>query len=290
MHEKPWPVGTDRSRAETLARGLGWFSIGLGVAEVVASGPLSRTTGVPHRPALLTALGAREIATGIGILRNPEDPRWMDARVAGDAIDLALLLSALGARDVRKTRVLAAATLVAGVTALDTICSRLLADSRLLENDISSAVTVRRGAEELFGMWRDPKTVPLFMKYVKSIRAEDGGRRWHWAASIPGGIPLEWDSEIVEEDAPRRLAWRSLEGMKVAQSGSVDFAPAPGERGTEVRLRVRGSVPGAIIREDLRRFKRLAETGEIPTTEGQPWGPSRVAPVTRTVRAIEKAV
>jgi uncharacterized membrane protein len=33
-----------------------------------------------------------------------------------------------------------------------------------------------------------------------------------------------------------------------------------------------GEEPAQQVREDLRRFKRLLEAGEIPTTDGQPHG------------------
>ena len=40
-------------------------------------------------------------------------------------------------------------------------------------------------------------------------------------------------------------------------------------------VEVFGQEPSQTIREDVRRFKQLMETGEIPTTEGQPRGGRR---------------
>jgi L-ascorbate metabolism protein UlaG (beta-lactamase superfamily) len=78
-----------------LARSLGWFSLGLGIAEVLAPKRLGKLIGAPGREWLLRAAGLREIASGVGLLTAREDAgalsKWMWARVAGDAVDLALL-------------------------------------------------------------------------------------------------------------------------------------------------------------------------------------------------------
>lgn len=102
------------------ARALGWTGIGLGVAELVAPGWLSRTMGLDRRPKLLRTFGAREILAGVGILAadNPTPGMW--ARVAGDAMDLAAL--GLAATRSRKPKALAVmAATVAAITALDVL-------------------------------------------------------------------------------------------------------------------------------------------------------------------------
>ncbi len=48
-----------------LARSLGWFSIVLGLVEVVASRALARLIGVRPHPTRLRLLGFREIASGV---------------------------------------------------------------------------------------------------------------------------------------------------------------------------------------------------------------------------------
>ena len=108
--------------ARKLAKGLGWFSIGLGLAELLAPRAVSRVTGLRGQEALLQAYGLREIATGIGILVSRQPRRWMWARVGGDALDLATLATAgpLG-------RVSAAS---AGVAVADIGCARALQAER----------------------------------------------------------------------------------------------------------------------------------------------------------------
>jgi uncharacterized membrane protein len=126
-------------------------------------------------------------------------------------------------------------------------------------------------------------------------------RRSHWIATAPAGMRVEWDAEIVGHEPDRGLAWRSLPGSAVRHAGAVRFEPAPGGRGTIVRLRMAVHPPGGEIgarlaglfgesplqaaREDLRRFKRLIETGEVPTTAGQPHG--RRGPIGRLAASVD---
>jgi len=113
-----------------LARGLGWFSIGLGLAEVLAPGAVARLTGVRNKE-ILQFHGLREIACGLGILRSPRPAGWLWARVAGDALDLATLGADSDRRDVGSPGM--AALAVAGVTALDVLCASQLSAAEALE-------------------------------------------------------------------------------------------------------------------------------------------------------------
>ena len=107
-----------------LARGLGWFSIGLGLAEVLAPRRLGRAIGVGHHPVLLPLLGLREIGSGIGILSSGGSAGTVRSRVYGDAMDLALLGYAFASKPWQRGRIAAAVAAVVGVTALDMVCSR----------------------------------------------------------------------------------------------------------------------------------------------------------------------
>jgi uncharacterized membrane protein len=84
------------------------------------------------------------------------------------------------------------------------------------------------------------------------------------------------------------IAWQTVEDSAIRHWGIVRFTPAPGDRGTEVKVELEyepvagtlgaaiaqlfGEEPAQQVEEDLRRFKRIMEAGEIPTTEGQPAG------------------
>jgi hypothetical protein len=130
-------------------RTLGWFSIGLGLAELLAPRGLSRLIGVrDHRP-LVRILGLREITSGVGILTRPRPSGWLWSRVAGDAMDLALLGAAFRSYRGRALRLAAATAAVAGVTLLDVMCSRGLSRARRRRFGISTATGLLRPATAL---------------------------------------------------------------------------------------------------------------------------------------------
>jgi hypothetical protein len=112
-----------------LAKGLGWFSIGLGLTQLLAPDWLGRKIGVGERTGVMRALGAREAMTGITVLAQdkPALPLW--GRVAGDLMDMALLAAALKAPENRKGRVAGAAGMVLGVGLLDLACARMLQEA-----------------------------------------------------------------------------------------------------------------------------------------------------------------
>jgi hypothetical protein len=114
--------------AAKLAKGLGLFSIALGLAEVLAPRQLGELAGLNEKhSSYLPLLGAREIAHGIGILKSTKPTTGVWTRVGGDAIDLAFLGTAFGNDATNKARLGVALAAVAGVTALDLICANKLA-------------------------------------------------------------------------------------------------------------------------------------------------------------------
>jgi hypothetical protein len=121
--------GADAS-AHAVAQGLGWFSIGLGVTELIAPGQLARFLGMEERTELIRAYGAREIMTGIGILSQQDPTPWLWGRVAGDAVDLATLAPGLRADNPSHRNVIVAVAAVAGVTMLDAVCAQRLSRQR----------------------------------------------------------------------------------------------------------------------------------------------------------------
>jgi hypothetical protein len=127
----------DRSATETLAIALGWFSIALGAAEILAPKQLARLIGAPpdeRTSSILRGYGAREIGSGLAILTQPCEAKWLWSRVAGDALDLASLGCAAGQEDADRNRLTMAAIAVAGVTALDVIAAmRLASEGESLE-------------------------------------------------------------------------------------------------------------------------------------------------------------
>jgi uncharacterized membrane protein len=276
-----------RSDAAAVARGLGWFSIGLGAAQILAPRAVARVTGLPFPPAFVMLCGLRELACGVGILSESNVSAWMKARVVGDALDLAAL-GAAWARGGEPNRLALSAAAAAGVTALDTYCSREL--DRPLQTPprhIRATIGVNRPREQLYAFWRELPNLPRVMPHLQSVTPLEGNRS-HWVAEGPAGATVEWDSEIIDDRPNERLAWRSVDGSDIYNAGSVSFENAPAGRGTYVRVELLYEPPagtlgasvaklfgrdaGQEVRADLRAFKQLMETGEIATTKGQPSG------------------
>lgn len=130
-----WNLDTERRTADgkVLAKGLAWFSIGLGLYELLAPRHLGRTLGMEDQTALIQAYGVREIATGVGILAQRRPVEFVWGRVAGDALDLATLAPGLSGDNPKRGNVAIAMGAVAGVALLDVLCASEL--SRRIVHD-----------------------------------------------------------------------------------------------------------------------------------------------------------
>ncbi|TCZ55590.1 cyclase dehydrase [Roseicella aquatilis] len=142
------------------AKGLGWFSIGLGLVEVLAPHALARGLGLRGKEQLIASYGAREIATGIGILSSRDPTPWIWGRVAGDALDLGTLATGLDGHNRERGNVGIALAAVAGVTLLDVLCGRALSarrrgQRRLARRDYSDRRGMPKPPEQMRGAARD---------------------------------------------------------------------------------------------------------------------------------------
>lgn len=147
---------------------------------------------------------------------------------------------------------------------------------------VTRAVTINRPRQELYRFWRDFSNLPRFMESVRRIDMIDG-QRSRWMVEGPAGRSVEWEAVVTLDEPNRRIGWESEDGGDIRNAGWVDFRDAPGGRGTEVRAEIVYEPPAGRfgravaymlqreptlqIRRDLRRFKSLMETGEVPTSE-----------------------
>jgi uncharacterized membrane protein len=279
---------------DALAEGLGWFSIGLGTAQLAMPRALCRIAGVSDRSrnaALMRGRGVTEVAKGLAILMRPKPTKWFMARVVGDALDLALMTGALARNGDRRSRVLLALANVGAVAAADaTELQRLRSNEAPPTQglEVTKAITVNKSPDEVYGFWRDFENFPRFMTHVESVRAREDDKS-QWVVKSPTGT-VEWDAEVIDEQPGALIAWRSLPGSSITNRGSVRFKEAPGGRGTEVQVELRyeppagtlgvavaklmGEEPATQLSDDLRRFKQVIETGEVVRSEGSLGGHS----------------
>lgn len=151
---------------------------------------------------------------------------------------------------------------------------------------VEHAMTVNVEPERLYDFWRNFENLPRVMPQLEEVRVLEGGRS-RWVAKGPGGSRVEWEAELVEDQAPHLIAWRALPGKaQVWSAGSVRFEPAPGGRGTEVRVsmeyappagrvgravaKLAGREPDNQVLDSLRRLKMIFEAGEVATGAMRP--------------------
>lgn len=198
----------------------------------------------------------------------------------------ALVLSGLRQRSLRGALVAIAGggLLYRGATAQKSIQEEIGMNQSI---KVEKTVTINKSAAELYQFWHNFENLPRFMKHLQSVTVVDA-KRSHWVAKAPLGANVAWDAEIIDEQENHLIAWTSVEGADVDNSGFIRFKKAPADRGTEVKVVLEYAPPGGVIAstlaklfgeepeqqigDDLRRFKMLMEAGEIATTEGQPKG------------------
>jgi len=155
---------------------------------------------------------------------------------------------------------------------------------------VRTTALIHADAEQLYALWRNLEAAPQWQEQIERVTVT-GEKTSHWVMR-PGTKDdktektIEWDSEILKDEPGQRIAWRSIGGDS-ENAGEVVFEKSPGGKATmvtvlqEFRMGKVASIwetivarnPKQAVIENLRHFKALAETGEIPRTEGQPHGP-----------------
>jgi uncharacterized membrane protein len=146
--------------------------------------------------------------------------------------------------------------------------------------ELTRVITVRKPRPEVYAFWRRLENLPRFMHHLKEVKQLDN-KRSHWEANIPGNLgTIAWDAGITREEENFLLAWQSVPGATVDNAGEVQFKDAPADRGTEIRVQISYNPPAGVVGStlsswlnpvfknliltDLRRFKMLMETGDLP--------------------------
>jgi uncharacterized membrane protein len=151
--------------------------------------------------------------------------------------------------------------------------------------EVVRSLTIEKPAYELYRLWREPESLSQIMGDIADVTAVNDDRQ-HWSLHTPFKKRIEWDTQVVESQPDMLLRWKSLDGAPLPHEGSISFRAAPKDWGTEVTLRfsfelsagasvVRSVKPldrvtPLLAEKVLRRYKSLAETGEIPTLKRNP--------------------
>jgi uncharacterized membrane protein len=275
--------------ARKLSAGLGWFSLGLGAAQLAVPGKVNALIGVrdTDRARLLQRLfGAQEVSMGMGIFSVPRRDMLVWTRVAGDAIHISLMSSLLSSKHTNRTRATATLAALGGVAALDAVTAASLragAPSGKYAQHATYATTINLPVGEVYGFWRDFSNLPRFMRHLESVEVLSETRS-RWTATAPAGRTVSWEAEIVDDQPNAKIAWRSIGNADVANAGHVLFRPAPADQGTEVIVTIDYTPPlGAIgtgvallagedprqqLQEDMLRLKQVLEIGEVVVSAG----------------------
>jgi uncharacterized membrane protein len=275
-----------RERAlERQAVGLGWFSIGLGLADLLAPRQMARAIGANEDDAatraVLMGVGVRELACGVGLLSKSRPALWSWARLAGDVMDMALLGYVWSTKPVSREQMLGAGGTVLGAALADAQTAVQLSKAQVdpLADGVfvRQSITVQQTPEEGYAFFRKLENLPRFMWHLEAV--VEAGNRSRWRAKGPLGTHIEWSAEIVEDRPGECITWRSLPGADVSNRGRVSFRRAPGGQGSEICVELRydppagaigasvaklfGREPSQQVSADLRRLKQVLETGEV---------------------------
>ena len=148
---------------------------------------------------------------------------------------------------------------------------------------IDTSILIKRPAAEIFDFWRNLENLPSFMEDLRAIRVLDD-RRSHWVLNGPGGRPMEWDAEIVNEHPGEMISWQTLPGADLQSAGTVRFTSTEGGTATNVRVilefhppagavgasiaRFIGHDPAMKLERDLTRLKGIMESRNVVSSAG----------------------
>jgi hypothetical protein len=171
--------GRSQSSHDKMARGLGYFSVALGVAELVAPGAICRAAGVKGLEPVVRGYGAREIATGVAILGSHDPEPWIWTRVAGDLADIATVAAGVQQDNRSKSRSAIAFATLAAVTLVDLACANGLnsekGSRKTATRDYSRRSGYPQGLRAARGAAQDFK-VPDDMRTPELLRPWDDTR------------------------------------------------------------------------------------------------------------------
>lgn len=272
---------------KTSNRGSAAAAVSTALAAVALIRPRQTARAVGLRsPGLVRAVGAQEAIAAAGLAIRPHSPGFLWLRAGGDVMHLGILAGALARKRSARGRLIAAMTAVGATLVADVRAARRQTESTpggALHT--RSTVTINRPPEDVYELWRDLERLPEQLSHVAQVTVLDGARS-HWTAHGPAGADVEWDAVIVADEPGTRIAWRSIVDAGIPNSGIVSFQPHGGATEMTVDIefslpaggaaatvaRLLGEHPDEQLDDDLRRFKQVAETGQVLRSDAAPEG------------------
>ena len=159
---------------------------------------------------------------------------------------------------------------------------------------IRESITINAPAEEIYRFWRDLDRLPDVMPHLEKVE-QLNTKRSRWTARAFDAVPVTWEAEIINEVPYETIGWKTVPGESIQHAGSVNFKPAFGDRGTEVRVHLQYSAPGGKAaswlawlagedpaqrtRDGLRALKRRLESGPTRNQDLSPYRSPSPSPV-----------
>ncbi len=141
--------------------------------------------------------------------------------------------------------------------------------------ELQKTVHFKVPVEKVFELLADPMKFPLVFSHVHKVE-QTGDKRHHWEISGPLGTCLKWETEVVRLVPNKLIAWRSLPGSAIENTGVMQFATD--DLGTRVHIRLTyfppagmlthrivelfGADPKGLLDQDIIRLKGLLERGK----------------------------
>lgn len=150
--------------------------------------------------------------------------------------------------------------------------------------EVKTTISLNKPKSEVYAFWRKLENLPRFMKHLEKVE-ELTNTKSKWTAKVPGGVgTISWEAEIVEDKNNEFISWRSLPGSTVDNAGQVRFTEGPNNE-TEIKVRMTYRLPAGdvggvaaklfspmaekMMKDDIRDFKSVMETGETPSNDSQ---------------------
>lgn len=169
---------------------------------------------------------------------------------------------------------------LSGYCAISNLINRDAGTRQASAMEVSSSFIISKPRSDVYAFWRKLENLPKFMQHLEEVKELDD-KRSKWTAKIPGGLgKVSWEAEIQQDISGEVISWCSLPGSTVDNAGEVRFKDVPEGNGTEVSINISYRLPAGdlgsfaaklfnpavekMMREDVRTFKQLLETGVAP--------------------------